>query len=510
MGHVGQEFEVYAGDVATATAAAVSALSAALTDREADVREAVLVGLANFPTMASPALVDRVSRAAEDPDPRVRRASIAALRAFGPKTPLAVVGALVRVIAAPGAQDDELVKMAIEGLADCGQDAASEAVDTLAVVVRDDRLAADTRVAACKVLGGLGPDAKPASDALAAVVIGAGAKSTTAEVRVAAAQALIRVAELSELASSRSTWLPLGQCVSHLDESPDTPSGEHTPSLAQWICVIPVFHVAARHHAPTARPRIPPDALSCGRRAPAAHGRIHGQRCKAAASWLAAEHGYDDLWRWLGRSGSYGPRRPTPLRPPLRAWSPLLGIPQPSGPFQLSVSRRHRSCFHLCPFPGDFLNRFASIQSPPSRRDHVGTQHVGLVPFSNCSLAKSKRTRDLADGQKFFNHIHSFKITDLYDSIVVPLHVYRGNGDFVSTILSGFVVAKRTVSDILANSEEGDYPRDSDSQDDQYSLAASPTNCGSFSHPGPVENNSRFVWGMRGRKAVTYSKSTPK
>jgi excisionase family DNA binding protein len=205
LGHVGQVFEVYAGDVATATAAAVSALSAALTDREADVREAVLVGLANFPTTASPALVDRVSRAAEDADPRVRRASIAALRAFGPKTPLAVVGALVRVIASPGAQDDELVKMAIEGLADCGQDAASEAVDTLAVVVRDDRLAADTRVAACKVLGGLGPDAKPASDALAAVVIGAGAKSTTAEVRVAAAQALIRVAELSELASQATT-----------------------------------------------------------------------------------------------------------------------------------------------------------------------------------------------------------------------------------------------------------------------------------------------------------------
>ena len=70
--------------------------------------------------------------------------------------------------------------MAIEGLADCGQDAASEAVDTLAVVVRDGRLAADTRVAACKVLGWLGPDAKPASDALVDVVVGAGASSTAA------------------------------------------------------------------------------------------------------------------------------------------------------------------------------------------------------------------------------------------------------------------------------------------------------------------------------------------
>ena len=174
LGHVGQVFEAYTGDVTTATTAAVSALSRVLTDRDVDVREAALKSLANFPTMASPILVDRVSRTAEDPDPRVRRASISALRAFGPKAPLAVVGALVRVIAAPGAQDDELVQMAIEGLANCGQDAASEAVDTLAVVVRDGRLAADTRVAACKVLGWLGPDAKSASGALADVIVGAG------------------------------------------------------------------------------------------------------------------------------------------------------------------------------------------------------------------------------------------------------------------------------------------------------------------------------------------------
>ena len=66
--------------------------------------------------------------------------------------------------------------------------------------MRDGRLAASTRVAACQVLGWLGPDAKPASDALADVVVGADPKSTAAEVRVAAARALIRVADLSEVA----------------------------------------------------------------------------------------------------------------------------------------------------------------------------------------------------------------------------------------------------------------------------------------------------------------------
>ena len=201
LGRLGREVEAYSGDTATAAEAAVSALSSALADRDAGVREAALLALVNFPTMTSPTLVDRVSLAVEDSDPRVRRASIATLRAFGPKVPMAVVGALVRVVAAPGAQDDELVQMAIEGLVDCGQDAASEAVDTLAVVVRDGRLAADTHVAACKVLGWLGSDAKPGSSALADVIVGAGAKSIKAEVRVAAAQALIRVADLSELAS---------------------------------------------------------------------------------------------------------------------------------------------------------------------------------------------------------------------------------------------------------------------------------------------------------------------
>ena len=200
FGHFGRETMAYSGDATSATVTAASALSVALTDRMLAVREAVLKSLANFSTMASPALVDRVSRTAEDADPHVRRASIAALRAFGPGAPLAVVAALVRVVAAPRAEDDELINLAIEGLADCGQDAASEAVDTLAVVVRDGRLATDTRIAACKVLGWLGPDAKPANSALADVIVGAGSNSITTEVRVAATHALIRVADVSELA----------------------------------------------------------------------------------------------------------------------------------------------------------------------------------------------------------------------------------------------------------------------------------------------------------------------
>ena len=44
-----------------------------------------------------------------------------ALRAFGANSPLPVVAALLRIIAAPGSQADDLVKMAIDGLADCGQ-----------------------------------------------------------------------------------------------------------------------------------------------------------------------------------------------------------------------------------------------------------------------------------------------------------------------------------------------------------------------------------------------------
>jgi excisionase family DNA binding protein len=205
LGRLGQVFETYSGDVAAAAAAAVTALSAALTDADAGVREAALDGLGSFPTAASAALVDRVSRAAEDPDPRVRRASLAVLRVFGPKAALPVVAALLRVIVAPGAQNEELVQMAIEGLVDCGQDAASEAVDTLAVVVRDSRMTAGIRVAACKVLAWLGPEAESAGVPLADVLLAIGERSVPTDVRAAAAQALLQVADLPELVAPRAT-----------------------------------------------------------------------------------------------------------------------------------------------------------------------------------------------------------------------------------------------------------------------------------------------------------------
>ncbi len=188
LGHLGWAIEEYSGSADKAAEVALSALSGALADRDSGVREAALLALVNFPTTTSPTLVDRVSRAAEDPDPGVQRACAVVLRAFGAKSPRPVVAALLRIIVTPGTQDDDLVKLAIEGLADCGQDAASEAVDSLAIVVRDDRFAPGTRVAACKVLGWLGPDAKSTSNALVDVAVGGGPQSAASEVRLAATQ----------------------------------------------------------------------------------------------------------------------------------------------------------------------------------------------------------------------------------------------------------------------------------------------------------------------------------
>jgi HEAT repeat protein len=106
LGHLGRAVEEYAGDAGAAAEAAISVLSNSLADRDAGVRETALLALVNFPAMTLPGLVDRVSRAAEDPDPRVQRACALALRAFGAKSPLPVVAALLRIIAAPGTQDD--------------------------------------------------------------------------------------------------------------------------------------------------------------------------------------------------------------------------------------------------------------------------------------------------------------------------------------------------------------------------------------------------------------------
>ncbi len=203
LGYFGEAAKTYTGDVDTASEVAVAALVEASADADAGVREQVVRGLANFSEAASPTLVDRVSRATEDPDPRVRRAGIATLCAFGPTAPLPVVTALLRVVVGPESKDDSLMQLAIEGLQDCGQNAASEAVDTLAAIVCDARLSAGVRVAACWVLGWLGPEARPAGPVLADVLAGAVGQSPDKEVRVEAARALIESADLPALVAPR-------------------------------------------------------------------------------------------------------------------------------------------------------------------------------------------------------------------------------------------------------------------------------------------------------------------
>ena len=191
---------------ATWGAAAAAVLSVALVDTDATVREKTLVTLAMFAAVASPTLVNQVSQATEAPSPQVRQAAIATLRAFGPRFPLPVVAALLRVMTAPGAQDAVLVQMAVEGLQDCGQDAASEAVDTLAVTVRDSRLASGVRVAACQVLGWLGPDATSAFGVLLDTMVGGKGVLPGPEVQAAAAKALLHSADLPALIATRSLF----------------------------------------------------------------------------------------------------------------------------------------------------------------------------------------------------------------------------------------------------------------------------------------------------------------
>ena len=71
-------------------------------------------------------------------------------------------------------------------------------MDALVGIVGDSRLAVEPRVAACNVLGWLGEDARTAGLALADVLVGVGAGSEL-EVRVAAARALLKAANLPDL-----------------------------------------------------------------------------------------------------------------------------------------------------------------------------------------------------------------------------------------------------------------------------------------------------------------------
>ena len=194
----------YPGNVSAAMEAAAAALFGALADADATIRETAVAALATLAAAASPTLVNQVSQATEDPSPQVRQAAIATLRAFGSKTPLPVVAVLLRVITAPGAQDATLVQTAVEGLQDCGQDAASEAVDTLAATVRDSRLASGIRVAACQVLGWLGPDAASAVGVLLDTMVGGKGGLQGPEVQAAAAKALLHSADLPALIATRS------------------------------------------------------------------------------------------------------------------------------------------------------------------------------------------------------------------------------------------------------------------------------------------------------------------
>jgi hypothetical protein len=203
LGRFGVSARAYSGNVRAAGDMAVTALTKALADADAVVREQATLALAHFAEMATPDLVNRVSRTTEDTDPSVRRAGVRTLRAFGPVMPLPVVEAFLHVISGPGAQDDELMRRAVEGLHDCGQNAASAAVETLTAIIRDSRLSDGVRILACRVLGWLGPEARSAGPALADVLVGVAGDSLDSEVRVEAAKALIGAADLPDLVTAR-------------------------------------------------------------------------------------------------------------------------------------------------------------------------------------------------------------------------------------------------------------------------------------------------------------------
>jgi len=88
---------------------------------------------------------------------------------------------------------------AIAGLRDCGQNAASEAVEPLAAIACDPRIPAEVRATACKVLRWLGSESRPVWPVLANVVVGAAGAPADRAVRVEAALAVIDSADLSEL-----------------------------------------------------------------------------------------------------------------------------------------------------------------------------------------------------------------------------------------------------------------------------------------------------------------------
>jgi len=184
--------------------AAVAGLTKALADADAHVRLEAVRSLAKFAKATSLEVVDALSLAAEDSDPNVRVACVATLQAHAAALPVPIARALVRIITSQGVQDADLVVEAIRALRMCGPDAASGAVDAMAAVLRDARRPLVVRVAICETLEWLAEDARGAADALLDVMLDRGDGQTDNELRVAAASALVRVANLPALLAGQS------------------------------------------------------------------------------------------------------------------------------------------------------------------------------------------------------------------------------------------------------------------------------------------------------------------
>ena len=122
LGAFGGAAQGFRGDVTAETAAAQSALLGALSDPAVEVRIRAVQALRGFAFHAAAEIVPAVSRSTEDPDAGARNAAVDTLRSCALHAPVPVVRALMRVIAAPGNQDCDLVRRAIGGFRDCGQD----------------------------------------------------------------------------------------------------------------------------------------------------------------------------------------------------------------------------------------------------------------------------------------------------------------------------------------------------------------------------------------------------
>jgi excisionase family DNA binding protein len=144
-----------------------------------------------------------LSRASEDSHREVRIAAVETLHAFAAAAPMAVARVLRQVIGKPGVQDADLVASAIESLRPCGPDAASDAVAELEALLKDRRVASAIRITVCGLLGWLGANAAQAANTLAGIVFGDVENRPDPRLRIAAAKALLSVADLVAVLSAR-------------------------------------------------------------------------------------------------------------------------------------------------------------------------------------------------------------------------------------------------------------------------------------------------------------------